>query len=148
VQEQVDEEWAWQSSHIGGDRFAGNVVTLPDGVYHGRVEPADAWAVVEAALEGRVHLPFYRGRSRYGFAAQAAEIAVRGATGALGVDEVRVRRIVPAAEGWAAVVDALGKAYDVGVRLEEGEATHLTCSTTRLRRPKRYVAESLRARAS
>ena len=32
----------WQSSHIGGDRFAGNVVFLPEGLYYGRVEPAEA----------------------------------------------------------------------------------------------------------
>ena len=91
MREQVDEGWAWQSSHVGGDRFAGNLVTLPDGVYSGRVEPSEAWAVVEAALAGRVYLPCYRGRSCYGFAAQAAELAVREATGLLGVDEVLVR---------------------------------------------------------
>ena len=49
--------------------------------------------MVEAALERRVHLPLYRGRSCYGFAAQAAEIAVRETTALLGVDDVRVRSI-------------------------------------------------------
>ena len=63
VREQVEDGWVWQSSHVGGDRFAGNVVVLDDGVYYGRVEPSDAWPVVEAALERRVHLPLYRGRS-------------------------------------------------------------------------------------
>jgi len=42
VGEQVEDGWAWQSSHVGGDRFAGNLVVLADGVYYGRVEPADA----------------------------------------------------------------------------------------------------------
>ena len=32
----------WESSHVGGDRFAANVVCLPDGVYYGRVEPDEA----------------------------------------------------------------------------------------------------------
>ena len=27
----VDEGWLWQCSHVGGDRFAGNVVCLPEG---------------------------------------------------------------------------------------------------------------------
>src|SRR6188508_1657542 len=102
VGEQVEDGWAWQSSHIGGDRFAGNLVVLADGVYYGRVEPAEAWPVVEAALERRVHLPLYRGRSCYGFAAQAAELAVRAATSLLGVDEVRVRSIAPDGDGWRA----------------------------------------------
>ena len=141
VRELVDEGWAWQCSHVGGDRFAGNLVTLPDGVYSGRVEPSEAWTVIEAALEGRVHLPRYRGRSCYGFAAQAAERAVREATGLLGVDEVLVRRVTGEGGEWQAEVDAAGTVYGVPVRLELGEPTHLTCSTTQLKRPKHYVAE-------
>ena len=141
VREQVEEGWVWQSSHVGGDRFAGNLVVLADGVYYGRVEPAEAWPIVEAALERRVHLPLYRGRSCYGFAAQAAEIAMREATSLLGVDEVRVRSIAREGDAWRAEVDAAGTAYEVEVRVEEGAPTHLTCSTSRLSRPKRYVAD-------
>jgi hypothetical protein len=147
VREQVEDSWVWQSSHVGGDRFAGNLVVLADGAYYGRVEPADAWPVVEAALDGRVHLPLYRGRSCYGFAAQAAEIAVREASSELGVEAVRVRSIVSAGAGWRADVEAAGTAYEVDVHIEEGAPTHLTCSTRRLSRPKHYVGEILRARA-
>ena len=145
VREQVDEGWAWQSSHVGGDRFAGNVVVLADGAYYGRAEPADAWVVVEAALERRVHLPLYRGRSCYGFAAQAAEIAVREATSLLGVDDVQVRSIARRGGAWRANVEAAGAHYEVDVHVEEGAQTHLTCSTSRLSRPRRYVGEILRA---
>jgi hypothetical protein len=148
VREQVDEGWVWQSSHLGGDRFAGNLVVLADGVYYGRVEPAEAWPVVEAALERRVHLPLYRGRSCYGFAAQAAEIAVRERTSELGVDDVRVRSIAAEGNGWRADVDAAGTLYEVAVRVEEGAPTHLTCSTSRLSRPKRYVGVIPRARGA
>ena len=148
VREQVEDEWVWQSSHVGGDRFAGNLVVLPDGVYYGRVEPSEAWPVVEAALERRIHLPCYRGRSSLGFAAQAAELAVRRQTGLLGVDNVDVRSIRPDGEGWHAEVAAGDAAYDVDVAVTEGEATHLTCSTPRLRRPKLYVGESPRARGA
>jgi sucrase/ferredoxin-like protein len=148
VREQVDDDWAWQSSHVGGDRFAGNLVTLPDGVYSGRVAASQAWAVVEAALEGRVYLPCYRGRSCYGFAAQAAELAVREATGLLGIDEVLVLRIERDGDLWHGEVEAGGTVYDIDVRGEEGEPTHLTCSATELRRPIRYVAEAPRARAA
>ena len=65
----------WQSSHIGGDRFAGNVVFLPEGLYFGRVEPAEAWPVLDEYLAGRIDLAHYRGRSAYSFAEQAAERA-------------------------------------------------------------------------
>jgi hypothetical protein len=148
VGEQVEDGWAWQSSHVGGDRFAGNLVVLADGVYYGRVEPADAWPVVEAALDGRVHLPLYRGRSCHGFVAQAAEIAVREASSELGVDAVRVRSIDSVGAGWRAAVEAAGTAYEVDVHVEVGAPTHLTCSTRRLSRPKRYVGEILRAQGA
>ena len=148
IGEQVDDGWAWQSSHIGGDRFAGNLVVLADGVYYGRVEPAEAWPVVEAALGRRVHLPLYRGRSCYGFAAQAAEIAVREATSLLGLDDVGVCSIAGDDEGWRAEVSAAGTDYEVDVHVEEGALTHLTCSTSRLSRPKRFVAGTPRARAA
>lgn len=148
VREQVDEEWVWQSTHVGGDRFAGNLVALPDGVYYGRVQPAEAWPVIEAALGRRVHLPCYRGRSCHGFAAQAAERAVREATGVLAVSGVRVTDIAKAGEGWRAQVEAGGAVYDVDVHRELGEPTHLTCSAAELKRPNHYVAGSPRARVS
>ena len=146
VREQVEEGWVWQSSHVGGDRFAGNLVVLADGVYYGRVEPGEAWPVVAAAVERRIHLPLYRGRSCYGFAAQAAEVAVRESTSLLGVDEVRVRAITTRGDRWRAEVVAAHRVWEVEVRVEEGALTHLTCSTRRLSRPKRYVGEILRAR--
>ncbi len=141
VREQLEAGWVWQSSHVGGDRFAGNVVSLPDGVYYGRVEPGESWQVLEAALRGEVHLPHYRGRSCHSFPAQAAERAVRELTGLVGVGDTSLLSLEPVAAGWQAVVRAGGADYAVEVRREEGEPTHLTCSTEQLRRPKRYVAE-------
>jgi hypothetical protein len=148
VCEQVEDGWAWQSTHIGGDRFAGNVVVLPEGVYYGRVEPSEAWPVLEAALDGRVHLPHYRGRSCYGFAAQAAERSVREETGLLGVFDVRVVAIERDGDVWLAQVEAGGTSYDVDVHRELGEATHLTCSAEQLKRPTHYVAGTPRVRAA
>ena len=46
LEEQAEDDWVWQSSHLGGDRFAGNVVVLPQGLYFGRVEPGEAWPVL------------------------------------------------------------------------------------------------------
>jgi len=146
--EQVEDEWAWQSTHVGGDRFAGNLVAVPDGVYYGRVEPSDAWPVLEAALARQIYLPLYRGRSCHSFPVQAAERAVREASGLRGVDEVRLIRAERSGPDWRVRLRAAGDELEVEVRREEGEPTHLTCSAVELRRPKRYVAESPRGRAS
>ena len=141
------EFWLHDSEYLASPRCRGQDIR-EGGVYYGRVAPAEAWSVVAAALERRVHIPCYRGRSCHGFAAQAAELAVRGATGLEGLDDVLVRSVTREGAGWEAEVAAAGRLYDVGVRVEEGEPTHLTCSTTRLSRPKRYVAGSPRARAA
>ena len=142
VREQVDVDWAWQSTHVGGDRFAGNLVALPDGAYYGRVEPAEAWPLLESALRGEIYLPRYRGRSCHSFPVQAAERAVRESTGLLGVADVRFAGGSRIDNGWRVRLDAGGAEHVVDVRLEEGEPTHLTCSAVELRRPRRFVAES------
>ncbi len=148
VREQVEEGWVWQSTHVGGDRFAGNLVALPDGVYYGRVAASEAWPLLECALQGLIHLPHYRGRSCHSFPVQAAERAVRELRGLQGVDDVRLLRVERARDGWAVELEAAGSAYAVDVRREEGEPTHLTCSTEALRRPNHYVAGTPRARAA
>ncbi|PFK65638.1 sucrase ferredoxin, partial [Priestia megaterium] len=40
-------EQVWECSHIGGDRFAANVVVAPDGVYYGGLDAKSAVATVE-----------------------------------------------------------------------------------------------------
>jgi hypothetical protein len=137
----LDEGWVWQCSHVGGDRFAGNVVCLPEGLYFGRLTPGDAWEVLDEHLAGRIHLGFYRGRSCYSFGVQAAELAVREVSGARGVDEVELRSTEPI------VFHAAGRDYEVEVTREEGELAQLTCNAPGLSRPRRYVARILRESA-
>ncbi len=78
---------AWQSTHLGGDRFAANVVCLPHGIYYGRVgEKHDVDPIVEASGRGEIYLPNYRGRSCYNFVVQAAEYFIRERTGNVSID--------------------------------------------------------------
>ncbi len=143
----VNEDWVWQSTHLGGDRFAGNLVCLPEGLYFGRVGAADAWPLVDEYLSGRVHLACYRGRSIHPFPVQAAERAVREVTGLTGLDEVRVLGSKRAGEGWLVRLEAGGQ-YEVDVRREQGELTYLTCDAVELKRPRRFVAGAPRAISS
>ena len=71
----------WQSSHVGGDRFAANVVCLPSGVYYGHVEPDEADRIVRDTTAGYIYLEKFRGRSCYGFSVQAADYFARMASG-------------------------------------------------------------------
>jgi hypothetical protein len=63
----------WECSHVGGDRFAGNMVALPSGLYLGRVEPDEVSAVAELIDSGRVPVHYLRGRSSLSGPAQAAQ---------------------------------------------------------------------------
>lgn len=64
---------AWECSHLGGDRFAANLLWLPAGRLFGGLTAATAGAVVNAALAGRVVLAHDRGRCGDRPAAQAAQ---------------------------------------------------------------------------
>lgn len=83
--------WTWESSHVGGHRFAGNLVVLPHGLAYGFLQPEDAIRVVERHVDGFVDLDTLRGRSGLDRAAQAAEWFVRERSAARGLDDVALR---------------------------------------------------------
>jgi hypothetical protein len=78
----------WETSHIGGDRFAGNLVVLPRGDYFGRLEPVDAWSLVEAYEANRLDLAHHRGRSTQPRLVQAAEQYLRASQSLTGFDDL------------------------------------------------------------
>jgi hypothetical protein len=146
--EEADSDWVWQSTHVGGDRFAGNVVFLPEGLYFGRVGRHDVWPVLDAYLARRIELPHYRGRSCYGFATQAAERRVREETGRLGIDDLRVvssERRGDAAWTVQFLVNGSPRVHEVDVVAEQAEEpTYLTCAAAAPERPRRHRASAYR----
>jgi GNAT superfamily N-acetyltransferase len=70
-----------QSSHVGGDRFAANIVCLPHGLYYGHLDVEEAETVLERTDAGRLYLPRWRGRTPYPPPVQAAEHFLRQETG-------------------------------------------------------------------
>jgi hypothetical protein len=84
-------ELVWECSHIGGDRFAPNLVLLPDGFYYGNLDPQSAVTTVEAHLGGTVLPDRLRGMTRFLPPVQAAIIAVYQRYGPLGASDVTVR---------------------------------------------------------
>ena len=127
----------FETSHVGGDRFAANVLVLPAGLLYGRVLPfaaaefvaaADADEVIGALLRGRVGLP------------SAAQAAL-----AFGYEHLALRRrrdlivesSAPVRDG-SAVVRLHGPhgRLDVTVQVERVAATGLTCHNPR---PNQFV---------
>jgi hypothetical protein len=144
-------EQTWEVSHIGGDRFAGNVLVFPEGLYYGRVTPESAPDLAAGHLGGRLDLDRLRGRSCYPFTVQAAETMLRvhlGVVEAYAVGLDGHRRVWPAPDpstGSAtrsadrlhevdfAVTDASGPAtrWRVTLRTHPAQPTALTCRATR-----------------
>ena len=119
----------WECSHIGGDRFAGNLVVLPHGLYYGRLDPQSAVALAATTAEGRLDLDRLRGRSTLAMPVQAAEIHLRRRLG-----EDRVGAVVlhgrPAREGHVTTAhfEVEGASYAVTVRTTFGpDPAPLTC---------------------
>ncbi|MBV7327540.1 hypothetical protein KFU94_04615 [Chloroflexi bacterium TSY] len=81
---------AWQTTHIGGHRFAATMVCLPSGVVYGRLQPGEARKVVDADLNGAIYrLDRYRGRSCYNQIVQAAAYYLHRETGSLQLETLR-----------------------------------------------------------
>ena len=126
----------WECSHLGGDRFAANVLVLPHGFYYGQV-PGDGAELVAAHARGEVALPWLRGRAGLPAAAQAAQHLLRGELGLLGVDDLPVRSVQrltgPGAEVERFAVTLDGPRGPVTATVQggpTGEAVLLTCRAT------------------
>jgi len=141
----------WESSHFGGDRFAGNLVCLPHGLYFGRLSPDDVLGVVEGYEAGVVDLERYRGRAGEQFAAQAAEHFLRAREGIVGIDDLVVsghRRhgggVVEVSFGAAG-----GRSYHVRVQVLPAEhARQLACRSSTEARPPTYALLDVVARVA
>jgi hypothetical protein len=86
-------ELTWEISHIGGDRFAANLLVLPGGHYLGRVPPARAGEVLDTLLAGRRPTPYYRGRIVWRVAVQAAQELAAERVGVSALDGLIPRQI-------------------------------------------------------
>jgi hypothetical protein len=140
-------EHVWQSTHVGGDRFAGNVVVLPHGLYYGRVGPDDVDALLAAHASGEVDLDRYRGRSAYSFPVQAAEQALRESDGLTGIEDlVFVGSERRPDEAWSVrfrLQDGTIHEVDVSEVLAD-EPTYLTCGSAEPQYARRHVATAHR----
>ena len=87
---QLRPQQTWECSHVGGDRFAGNVLVLPYGLCYGFVQPEDVGAIVAATERREIHAPLLRGRSSDAPPVQAARIAAQTELGLLGIDDLEL----------------------------------------------------------
>lgn len=128
----------WECSHIGGDRFAANVLVLPHGLYFGRVLPEEAGAFHAQLLAGRIPLGTYRGRSSLSRPAQWAEVVARRESGEDRIDALTGWEQERVGDGrWQVTLQLGGRTHEVGVEQGEAEeARFLTCNASRMSTPR------------
>jgi hypothetical protein len=118
----------WETTHVGGDRFAGNVLVLPAGFLYGHVSERTAAKLAAASDGDRVLPELLRGRTSVGMREQVAEIAVRRVTGLHGYDDVE-----PVGEDGTGMVLVRAGDARMGVRL--GRHALGVCGTSRCAGP-------------
>lgn len=120
----------WESSHLGGDRFAANLLVMPQAHSYGRLTPDEAPDVVADHLAGLLTLPHYRGHCTVPWPEQAAEHALRERLGLREVDAVRVQRLRRDGTLFSVTLSAEGRTYRVDVRHQARPPELLTCHST------------------
>jgi hypothetical protein len=120
----------WQTSHLGGHRFAACALWLPDGLMYGRLRPEHAEGLLAARLAGELgELDSFRGRCGYDRPTQAAEILLRRRLGEQKASAIEWLGTTPASEStWEVRFRSASGDEVVRVRLEEtGVARPASC---------------------
>jgi hypothetical protein len=119
----------WECSHVGGDRFAANLVALPHGLYYGQATPEAAIKIAEEYESGQVVSELLRGRSSLPAMVQAAEHFARDALGERNIDALRLLAVEPVGDRvWRVRLLGPGGPVAVTVRATVSQPARLTCS--------------------
>jgi len=67
----------WQTTHLGGHRFAANILILPGGIYYGRINKENYEKIRNSYFNNNLEVNLLRGRCFYHPDVQAAEYYFR-----------------------------------------------------------------------
>jgi hypothetical protein len=109
-------EGVWEVTHLGGHRFSPTLLVLPHGYAYGRAAAHTVKEVLHGVQEGRIVLAGCRGSSAWERPGQAAELAVREATGEYAAEALSVVRTHGEAPRWDVTVAHVdGRHWSVAV---------------------------------
>lgn len=78
---QIKSDSVWQCSHVGGHRFAANVILLPQGILYGRIHLDDVDNLITSTQKKQVLLENLRGFTYYDEFVQVADYFLRKESG-------------------------------------------------------------------
>jgi hypothetical protein len=149
----------WETTHLGGHRFAGTLLALPSGFALGRLDAGTAVTACKELEAGRLPFDVVRGRAGLPGAAQVAELHLRrelaledvadvtdvtDAAGGTDVADVAggTDVTVTGIDGHTVTLDAAGTAYAVRVRASDGEPRRQSCADLKMKPARVYAVES------
>jgi hypothetical protein len=135
--ERVRPGQVYECSHLGGHRFAANLLVLPDGLCFGRLDARSAPTLADELEAGRLPLEHFRGRTAYEPGQQAAEILVRRRLELAGIDDLTL------VEG-ATFALADGRLVTARLEAEQLPPRRVSCRDEKVESPTRWTLISLK----
>lgn len=125
-------EATWETTHLGGHRFAATLLALPSLVTLGRLLPHQAVAVCTELAEGRIPLAHSRGRAGWPAAAQVADHHVRCELGLEPVEGISLVASDGASDGDSdhdvVTLSVAGEEWRITVTATAGEPRRQSCA--------------------
>ena len=110
---------AWQTTHLGGHRFAPTTLVLPDGIHYGWLAPSEAAPLAEAHRRGEIYrLDRLRGEVVFDRPVQAAAYFLRRETACRKIGEVRLMAAEQNEAGWQVTFAIADTRYRVTLAVE------------------------------
>ncbi len=134
----------WECSHVGGDRFAANVLVLPTGLLYGRVGARAVAALADATDRGVVLDQYLRGRVGFAPEVQCAMAFAHRQSPGLRVRDVRFEGLSPIGPDMVTVrLNCAGRVADVRVQSARADPNWLTCQAAQPARATVYQPLSM-----
>jgi hypothetical protein len=132
----------YECSHLGGHRFAANVLVLPDGLCFGRLDARTSVALAAELEAGRLPLDHLRGRTTLEPEQQAAEILVRRELGLSGLGDITAVEVC-GSEPQTQVRLADGRRLAVRLHGESLPPQRVSCRDSKVEAPTGWVLDDL-----
>jgi hypothetical protein len=132
----------WECTHVGGDRFAPNVLTLPYCIFYGSLSIEDLHTMVKLTNEQKIFLNKYRGRSCNSLIEQAAEYYLMKQLNNLNIFDYEIVNSAQTSPGYFEVEFRNTKTGALKlIKIKQGKALikrRLTCNSTKEEYPLTY----------
>ena len=132
----------YECSHLGGHRFAANLLVLPDGLCFGRLDARAALSLAAALESGRLPLDHLRGRTAYEPEQQAAEILTRRELGLTGLGELALVE-VSGSEPQTVFEVSDGRRVGVRVAAQRLQPRRVSCRDDKVEEPTQWTLQEL-----